>query len=195
MNFETAGTVKGVSKIPTFSGRNVDPLNLWPEDIDIFDIAHALSRIARFTGHTDGEFAFSVAQHSCIVSDQLPDELKLWGLLHDASEAYLNDVSRPLKYSPAFKGYHAIEKQAMAAIVAKFKLSPDNEPEAVKQADVVSLSTEFRDLMTKFTQTEYWEQVKPRMPKPLPFTIVPWAPQQAEFEFLSRYARINKVSR
>lgn len=79
----------------TRTGKKFRPFNPRIEDIDIEDIAHALSNICRFNGHVN-QF-YSVAEHSILVSVLCPDELKLKGLLHDAAEAYLGDVPSPLK--------------------------------------------------------------------------------------------------
>lgn len=79
----------------TFSGRSVSLYDPTPEMICIEDIAHALSHVCRFGGHTR-EF-YSVAQHSCLVSYLAPAEWRLAALMHDATEAYLGDVIRPLK--------------------------------------------------------------------------------------------------
>jgi hypothetical protein len=190
-DIEQAGTSAGVSCIPTYTGRIVDPLNLKPSDIIIHDISHSLARIGRFTGHTYGDFAYSVAQHSCIVYDQLPENLRRWGLLHDAAEAYLNDIARPLKYSPKFSGYREYEGQAMRAIVEAFGLTPFDQPPEVSFADARALSTEFRDLMPNFTLTSYYQRVSAGMPSPLPTKIVPWEPVRAEYEFIKRFQELN----
>ena len=82
--------------LPTCTGRRVHIAAPLPEEIAVEDIAHALSHTCRFAGHTR-EF-YSVAQHSVLVSELLEDRrASLWGLLHDASEAYLHDLTRPLK--------------------------------------------------------------------------------------------------
>lgn len=73
----------------------VNPFDLRIEEIDINDIAHHLSMICRWGGGTPG--FYSVAEHSVRVAAKLPDKLKLWGLLHDAAEAYLGDHVRPMK--------------------------------------------------------------------------------------------------
>ena len=113
-----------------------------PDLIDIEDIAHALSLICRFTGHVN-EFD-SVAQHSLIVSRIVPQEHRLVGLMHDATEAYLTDVSRPLK--AMLPDYRAAEHKLWLAIAERFDL-PVELPFAVKQADNISLIWEQRDLM------------------------------------------------
>jgi len=77
----------------TYTGKQFYPLDPRPEDIDLDDIVHHLSHLCRFNGGTR-EF-YSVAQHSVIVADALPDDFKLWGLLHDAAESFLAD-SMPL---------------------------------------------------------------------------------------------------
>ena len=76
----------------THSGIQFWPLDPRPEDILIEDIAHALSNQCRFAGHCC--FHYSVAQHSVLVSENVPAQDAMWGLLHDAGEAYLVDLPR-----------------------------------------------------------------------------------------------------
>lgn len=80
--------------ILTYTGRKFYPLTPSVDEVHIEDIAHALSNKCRFTGHT--EVFYSVAQHSVIVSS-LFNTSPIWGLLHDAAEAYLPDVASPIK--------------------------------------------------------------------------------------------------
>lgn len=134
----------GTGWIQTFTGRKVFPLQLRPEDVNLFDIAHSLARQCRFAGHTRQHY--SVAQHSLLVAEQLPPGLRLWGLLHDASEAYLTDIPRPLKRLPEFAFYREAEARAMLAICERFGLDPV-EPACVKEADRLLLVTEARDFM------------------------------------------------
>src|ERR1035441_1601867 len=94
--------------ITTFSGVRFWPLIPNPADIRIEDIAHALSNQCRFGGHTR-EF-YSVAEHSVRVSQLCTPENALWGLLHDASEAYLSDVTAPITELPQLEAYRAAER-------------------------------------------------------------------------------------
>lgn len=123
----------------THSGAKVHILQPDPSVIRQLDIAHALARTCRFNGHV-GTF-YSVAQHCLLVQHHAPEELKLEALLHDATEAYLGDVIRPLKrLLPAYK---KIERQWEAIIAEKYKL--DTSPAAtqvVKALDRRALITE-----------------------------------------------------
>lgn len=135
-------TLLSPNAIRVYSGRMFDLANPDPGLLDINDIAHALSLICRFTGHVN-EFD-SVGQHSLIVSNLVPREDALAGLMHDATEAYLTDVSRPLKRM--LPDYQAAEHRMWQAIAARFDL-PLTLPASVKEADNVSLIWEQRDLM------------------------------------------------
>jgi len=124
-----------------WSGERVHILNPQLHEIRIDDIAHGLAHTCRFGGQTP--FFYSVAQHSVLVADMVDPKLQLWGLLHDASEAYLNDITRPLKRT--LPGYAAIETKMMSAICEKFGL-PLEMPVEVKRADNQMIAAEFRDL-------------------------------------------------
>jgi hypothetical protein len=169
--------------IQTFSGRQFWPLEPAPEDVHIVDIAHALSNICRYTGHTR-EF-YSVADHSIRVSKIVPAEDALWGLLHDASEAYICDVARPVKHFPAFgELYRQIEDRLMAAICQKFGL-PLEQPASIKTADNILLHTERRDLMARPPQP--WRDPH----EPLPDIIRPLMPFVAERNFRRRFRELT----
>ncbi|SQC88202.1 Uncharacterised protein [Klebsiella pneumoniae] len=115
--------------------------NSGPDIVYIEDIALALSNLCRFTGHLD-EF-YSVAQHSVLASYLVPSEFALEALLHDASEAYCNDIAAPLK--ALLPDYRGIEKWVEGLISQKFGTPETISPE-VKQADLIMLATERRDL-------------------------------------------------
>jgi 5'-deoxynucleotidase YfbR-like HD superfamily hydrolase len=122
--------------IVTWSGLKVDPLYLDPEDVWLGDIAHALARLCRYNGHTGG--FLSVARHSICTSERLeaigrPDLAK-WGLLHDAAEAYLGDMTKPMKTSPEMVAYRDAEQRAEKAIAEAFDL-PWPMPAEVVEAD------------------------------------------------------------
>src|SRR5579859_2936777 len=102
----------------TYTGRQAWPIDMRPEDIDINDIAHSLSMQCRYNGHC--RRFYSVAEHSYWVSKYVEPENALWGLMHDASEAYVTDVPRPLK--PFLTDYEHIEFMAQVAIALKFGL-------------------------------------------------------------------------
>lgn len=116
--------------ITTISGRKFWPLDPHPEDVDIHDIAWALSRICRFGGHTNSHY--SVATHCTAVSLLVPEEDALWGLLHDASEAYVGDMVRPLK--DGMDAYKQVENRVELVIANAFGL-PLEMPESVHLAD------------------------------------------------------------
>lgn len=169
-----------MSYILTHTGRIFYPLDPNPADVDIEDIAHALSQQCRFTGHTR-EF-FSVAQHSVIVANQLRGDatLALVGLLHDASEAYLADISTPVKR--ALHNYEGIEMGLWRAIAERFCL-PDHWLSAVKTADLMSLATERRDLMPYHPGE--WDVLEGI--RPLPERIMPLSPVAAKRLFMHTF--------
>lgn len=130
--------------IQTYTGKRFWPLDPRPKDIDIRDIAHALSQQCRFGGHIS-KF-YSVAEHACNVVELLPQHLKLWGLLHDASEAYLMDIPSPFKYRPEMASYRTFEAATQFIIYLKYGLHGP-EPEEVRQADKILLTIEAKQLL------------------------------------------------
>jgi hypothetical protein len=131
----------------TYTGRMYWPQDPRPEDVHPADIAHALSLQCRFAGHC--RWHYSVAQHSLLVAELAGgDGAALWGLLHDAAEAYCVDLPRPIKNHSAMGfEYKKIEALNMAAIRARFGLVGE-QPAIVYRADEIALATEFRDLMS-----------------------------------------------
>ena len=140
--------------ITTHSGRQFFPLSPREEDIEIEDIAHHLSLINRFSGAT--REPYSVAEHSVRVSYLLPPNLALWGLLHDAPEAYILDMATPIKMNTNLGFvYRGVEKGIMRVICRKFGLSEEEPPE-VKIADRIMLVTEKRDLLIHNPKHPSW---------------------------------------
>jgi hypothetical protein len=174
----------------TFTGVYVEPLDLDPALIRIEDVAHSLAAQARYTGHT--RVPYSVAEHSVRATIALEreghDQATLrWCLLHDASEAYLVDIPRPLKADPYFgKAYRGAEARAMAAVCEAFGLDP-KMPEAVADIDLRILASERRDLLPA-TPGQTWGILW--NVKPLPGEIVPWTFAKAKRRFLSTFARL-----
>lgn len=125
--------------IETRTGKRVSVENPQPDQFDIRDIAYALSNTCRFNGHCAG--FYSVAEHSVAVALRLPPELRLAGLLHDATEAYLGDIPSPIKQF--LNDYKVIEGRFEIAIQDAFGLNPDRiDLAAVKEADIDALFTE-----------------------------------------------------
>jgi len=118
------------------SGKKFFPLRCAPEDFEIEDIAHALSNICRYGGH--GAF-YSVAEHAVLVSLMVPFEHALWGLLHDAAEAYVGDMVRPLKSNIPIFG--RIEDRVFGQLAKRFGLKGE-QPEEVTWADNLILRPE-----------------------------------------------------
>lgn len=108
--------------IATFTKRHVNPLDLRYDDIDIRDIAHAEALTNRFGGHT--RWPINVAQHSVYVSRLVPEEFALEGLMHDASEAYLGDMTKWLKQTDCMAGFREAEDRAQWMIYSKYECCP-----------------------------------------------------------------------
>lgn len=162
--------------ITTFSKRRVRLHEIHPEDFVIEDIAHALSLQCRFTGHL--RRFYSVAQHCITASELAPVGFKLEALLHDAAEAYLADVARPIKNLPGMDGYIRLDKAIDQAIRAQFGLPLDMTPE-VKAVDNQLLCTEARQLLPDHEWTDG-----------LPFfqvSLSTLTPEQAENVFLQKF--------
>jgi hypothetical protein len=163
--------------LQTHSGLSMFPLDPRPCEIEIMDIARALSHQCRYAGHTTR--FYSVAEHSVYVSWEVPPQFALWGLLHDASEAFLVDIPAPLK--PFMPDYKEWENNLMEVIAAKFGLAWP-EPAAVKAIDTRILHNEKRDVMK--TGPRPWNI--PGQPIPDLF-IQGWEPEKALKMFLARY--------
>jgi len=171
--------------INTYTGNRFYPMNPSVDEVHIIDIAHALSNIARFTGHTN-EF-YSVAQHSVLVSELCEPRHALWGLLHDGSEAYISDVASPVKRSPEMAFYKVAEKKVQDVICQRFDLPKDMPPD-VHLADATAFITEARDLMS--VPMSEWGT---GWPDPLEDFIVPLPPKAAKTLFLNRYFELMSL--
>lgn len=170
--------------ITTFCGKRIDPLNVKVSDIEIVDIAHALSHICRFGGHTRS--FYSVAQHSCRVAELVPPEFKMPALLHDGAEAYLGDVITPLK--KLLPVYTEIEESFMRAIAARFEID-HLIPKPVKDADWLMF-------LVEADQYTFINPIETRTPIPDSFLTVdremPVSAGFAKDRFLFQFAQYLK---
>lgn len=166
--------------VSTYLGNRFYPLEPRIADVAIEDIAHGLAYQCRFNGQTSA--FYSVAQHSLIVASLVPDELKLAALLHDAAEAYIGDMVKPLKVLlPAFSD---IEDNVTRIIGENFGVDLNHNP-VIKRADLIALATEKRDLMPY--SAEPWSYLQDI--EACHEIIRPMAPEDAKQDFLLSFAR------
>lgn len=139
-----------MSVMNTFTGRIFDLLKMTKKDVCVEDIAHALSLICRGGGHI--RYFFSVAQHSMNCADEAAargwsKRIVLACLLHDASEAYIADIIRPVK--PHLSNYLDIEAQIMSVIYDYFGLADltEEEKKCCKQIDDEMMAHELHRMM------------------------------------------------
>lgn len=172
--------------ILTFSGHYFNFLRPDPATIDIEDIAQGLSNVCRFAGQS--RRYYSVAQHSVHVAGLVAElgypHHALAGLLHDAAEAYIGDVTRPLKQ--LLPDYRQIESRVEAAVFARFGLPAVLQP-VVKNADLIMLATEQRDLMAP--HDDRWACIYGIAP--LSFELQPWSQEYAREVFLQQFQKLR----
>jgi hypothetical protein len=170
--------------IQTYTGKKHLIEDPEASDLCIKDIAHALSQICRFGGHSK-QF-YSVAQHSILVSDNVSGSNKLCGLLHDAAEAYTGDMLKPFKILLGDGIFRDVEMYTELAIAKKYDL-PWPLPEEVKAVDERMLMTEARDVMGG--QRGKW------LSDAMPFDrrITCWPSLLAEELFLDRYRELTEI--
>lgn len=170
--------------IGTYLRSRFYPFDPRPEEVYLEDIAQSLSMICRFNGHIDR--FYSVAEHSVYMSRLATNDLdKKWCLLHDATEAYVGDMIRPLKKQ--MKQFEDVEELVFKVIAEKFGLPPELSAE-VHRLDNVLCSTEKRDLIP---YGEPWAF----MPDPSPALIIRQKnvyPEEAKEMFLDRFNELSK---
>jgi 5'-deoxynucleotidase YfbR-like HD superfamily hydrolase len=186
------------------SGRRLDLLNPSPLDIEIEDIAHGLARVARWNGQTDGEHAFSVAQHSLLVETiagalepALDARYRLASLIHDAPEYVIGDLISPFKAALSLD-YKAFEAKLLAAIYMRFELPaelPAEITKLIKRADKIAAYYEATSL-AGFSREEarrFFGQ--PRGLSPALVTALsnlsPLPPTEGELRFLKRFKELS----
>lgn len=166
--------------VTTSHGITYSGLHIYPEcpsigAYELADIAHALSNLCRFGGHST--VFYSVAQHSVLMAMQFDDiELQKAALMHDATEAYCQDLIRAVKHMlPAYK---AIEEGFWRALAERFGL-PSALPPEVKVMDNRMLVTEKQQLINSVARWDLEDSYEP-----CDVEIVPWTPHYAERRFL-----------
>ena len=168
----------------TFTGRRFYPLDPRPDEIDPVDLAHALSLLCRYGGHVDR--FYSVAEHCVLMSQSVAPEYALWALLHDATEAYVGDMVRPLKLQ--MPEYRAVEDRVELAIASHFRI--DVTPTmhtAVKRVDTRILIDERAELLGP--SPHGWSSLDGM--QPLCVEIVGWSPVVAEAMYLARFRELT----
>ena len=172
--------------IQTYTGVQFWPLNPSAGDVNIEDIAHALSMICRFNGHTK-EF-YSVAEHSVWVSKLVEDDIGLHGLLHDSAEAYISDMGRPIKSS--IPGFRDVEIGITSVVSDAFNINYTAKTwRDIKEVDFRMLETERLQLMGKPPVKWSTSTVDP-----YDIEILCLSPQYAKRLFLERFEEVAPSS-
>ncbi len=182
------------------SGRRLDLLDPSPLDIEIEDIAHGLSRVARWNGQTKGGAAFSVAEHSILVADifrflepAAPADAQLAALLHDAPEYVIGDLISPFKAAVGLD-YKALENRLLTAIHIRFGLPavlPAKQSRIIKRADKIAAYLEATQL-AGFSVNEarrYFGRFA-RLPDTALRTL---PPETAKRRFLTQFEKLSKA--
>ena len=184
------------------SGRRLDLINPSAMDIEVEDIAHGLSRVARWNGQTTGDHAFSVAQHSVIVEKIArtlqPGADRQWllaALVHDASEYVVGDMISPFKNALGVD-YRAFEDKLMQALHIRFGLPAVISPQLkkfIKRADKISAYLE----ATQIAGFSHEESRKFFGPPPMTvqdWVVRPVPPNEAKRLFVERFNELVSVS-
>jgi hypothetical protein len=167
----------------TSRGQRFYPLDPRPEEIDILDIAHHLARVCRYDGAIDGWY--SVAEHCCLLADYFAGSWwARWALLHDAAEAYIGDLIRPIK--PSLPEFKAIEATLERMIFDRFGLAGPF-PGAVKLADDLIVQDERLALFPPAVLERAGWEAKDRR---LGVKVRQWSHDVAEQGFLERFERL-----
>jgi 5'-deoxynucleotidase YfbR-like HD superfamily hydrolase len=184
------------------SGRRLDLLAPRPEDIEIEDIAHGLARVARWNGQTTGDHAFSVAQHSLVVtqivatieSDFGRRELRA-ALLHDAAEYVIGDLISPFKAAIGLD-YKAFEQKLLAAIYERFGIGELNAHvvSTIKHADTIAAYYEAISLAGFEVPEAERFFGKPALPNIIDRelrTLTPHSTRDAQARFLHQFRKLG----
>ncbi|SFR54943.1 hypothetical protein SAMN04488005_2802 [Yoonia tamlensis] len=181
------------------SGRRLDLLDPTPVDIEIADIAHGLAFVARWNGQTRGDFAYSVAEHSLLVTDifaqqqpSAPVKWQLAALLHDAPEYVIGDMISPVKAAVG-RDYGALDDRLTAAIHLRFGLPaqiPVTVKRQIKRADKLSAWLEAVQIagFTKAEADKFFGKQDPALTEKLTIRLRP--PMEVRDEFTARHKQL-----
>lgn len=177
--------------IQTYTGRQYWPNDPRPEDVDIVDIAHALSMECRYGGHCS-EF-YSVAEHCLHISNLFEDpEQALWGLLDDAHEAYCKDMPRPSKRG--LPDFQEMERKNKVAVARRFGI-PEMTPHVIKMVDNGMLFVEQAKLLRPVPPEWGWGAGVPHDDLTGRVSIWCMPPKMAEAFFLRRFNELWYLAR
>ncbi|MGN8154365.1 hypothetical protein ACTJK5_19005 [Agrobacterium sp. 22094] len=182
MNAQIAVKIKSGPSIMLASGNWFDLLDPWNSEFTIEDIAQGLSNICRYSGQC--KYFYSVAEHSIHVCDTV-DEFKLEALMHDAAEAFVGDITRPLKQ--LLPQYKEIEANVEDAICRRFNLDKRSKG-IVKAADLCVLAAEQSHLMPP--GADFW--AIPAKVQPASFEIGFLRPEEARRLFLDKFQSLHR---
>jgi len=185
------GAYFGKTSIATFTGIQFFPLDPDPNDVDVFDIAHSLAYRCRYSGHP--LYYYSIAEHSVLVAEYMEmafpnnPEFLLPALFHDASEAYLADVSGPVKKDPRFEPWWTPIEQKVEIAIAEALGFDYPIPAEIKIGDNEVLKLEIDRIIRK---TDWWTPKKAdAFAQRLELRIL--FPRAAELRFLNYYNKIK----
>lgn len=172
----------------TFTGRAWHFLTPRADDVDVRDVAHALGMLCRYGGHS--RHFYSVAEHSVLVSRLVRPEHALQGLLHDATEAYIVDVPRPLKH--VLEGYKPMEAAHWRVIAERFGV-PEELSDDVKRVDNAMLFVEKPQVLgpcSPWMEREWGMGAEPD-PSMSRVELEFLSPEEAEKSFLRRFHELT----
>lgn len=173
-------------RITTYTGRQIDLRTFSENDVDIRDIAHSLSLINRFNGHTQPEI--SVAQHSINVSLLCP-EFPLTGLLHDAAEAYVGDMTKWLKESPEMAEYQRIEDRILGVILRTFGAADTIRPE-IMDADKMMVRWEHFLGFNRWSEAPGYGRLSDEEIERVKHLTVFSSPTESKLRFFKRFSEV-----
>lgn len=184
------------------SGRRLDLLDPAPLDIEIADIAHGLAFVARWNGQTEGDWPYSVAEHSLLVEEiyarldaRATPRWRLAALLHDAPEYVIGDMISPVKGAVG-PGYGALEERLAAAVHLRFGLPsalPAGVKAAIKRADRLSAWFEAVQI-AGFTEAEanrFFARPNPALRESVTIRLRP--PAEARAAFIARHRALSAL--